>query len=59
MAVQSHIESLKSRHQELEIQLSELMASASSASEEISDIKRRKLQLKDRIEQLSTQEQLN
>jgi len=52
MAVQSHIESLQMRHQELESKLSELMAGSSVSDIDVSDIKRQKLQIKDRIEQL-------
>jgi hypothetical protein len=59
MAIQSHIESLKSRHQELETQLSELIVRSGSATELINDLKRRKLQLKDRIEDLQTRQALN
>ena len=59
MAVQSHIESLKIRHQELENRLSELMSASSVSTDDITDIKRRKLQIKDKIEQLQNQQALN
>lgn len=59
MAVQSHIESLKLRHQELETKLSQLMTASSASHDDITDIKRQKLQLKDRIEQLQKQQTLN
>ncbi len=53
MAVQSHIESLQERHQQLQEQLDALMVSASSNDQEIIEIKRQKLVLKDRIAELS------
>lgn len=59
MAVQSHIESLKLRHQELENQLSDMMSTASADAADINDIKRKKLQIKDRIESLRKQQSLN
>ncbi|MDJ0613626.1 MAG: DUF465 domain-containing protein [Rhizobiaceae bacterium] len=59
MAVQSHIESLKMRHQELETKLEEMMAMTSVDEVGISDIKRKKLQIKDRIEELQQQRELN
>ena len=59
MAVQSHIESLETRHQELESKLSELLAGSSVSDVEIGDIKRQKLQIKDRIEQLKSEHEVN
>ena len=59
MAVQSHIESLKLRHQELESRLTEMMNMASADRDDISDLKRKKLHLKDRIESLTKQQKLN
>ena len=59
MAVQSHIESLKIRHQELELQLDEMKSMAGINDASISDIKRKKLQIKDRIEQLQHMKELN
>ena len=53
MAVQSHIESLQERHQQLQEQLDALMVSSSSNDQEIIEIKRQKLVLKDRIAELS------
>ena len=52
MAVQSHIESLQHRHQQLQEQLDFLLVSASSNDQEIVEIKRQKLVLKDRIAEL-------
>ena len=56
MPIQSHIDSLKDRHQELEQKLQEMQASLGSNESEISDLKRKKLQIKDRIEQLRASE---
>ena len=52
MAVQSHIESLEMRHRELETQLSELMSKSSRDENDVISIKRQKLKIKDRIEEL-------
>ena len=56
MAVQSHIESLQERHHELEKQLAELRSGVGNADQEILSIKRRKLELKDRIASLHKQQ---
>ncbi|MEM9280061.1 MAG: DUF465 domain-containing protein [Pseudomonadota bacterium] len=53
MAVQSHIDSLKTRHQQLDNQIRELMSSSNLDTGTIGDLKRKKLQIKDRIRQLS------
>ena len=58
MAVESHIHSLKARHEELENQLKELMSTTALDNGTIKDLKRRKLQIKDRIREL-TQKTLN
>lgn len=55
MAVESHIHSLKARHEELENQLKELMSTAALDEERISDLKRKKLKIKDRIRELSSE----
>lgn len=52
MPIESHIDSLKSRHRELEEKLDEMRASSSTPEGDITQIKRQKLQLKDRIQQL-------
>ncbi len=59
MALQSHIETLKLRHQELESRLSELLIAASASNDDIADVKRKKLQIKDRIEQLTKNASVN
>ena len=53
MAVQSHIDSLKTRHRELDTQIQELVSKAATDPVEINDLKRKKLQIKDRIRELS------
>ncbi len=53
MAVESHIHSLKARHEELENQIKELMSSSAQDNGTLNDLKRRKLQIKDRIRELS------
>jgi len=55
MAVQSHIDSLKSRHEQLDNEIKELMSNANMDSGTIGDLKRKKLQIKDRIRELSEQ----
>ena len=58
MAVESHIHSLKARHEELENKLKELMSVSAMDEMTINDLKRRKLQIKDRIAKL-TEKTLN
>lgn len=54
MPVESHVESLKTRHQELENQLNEMMGSLSVDNAELAEVKRRKLALKDKISSLQS-----
>lgn len=54
MAVESHIHSLKVRHEELESQIKEMTANTATDEAKITDLKRRKLLIKDRIRELST-----
>ncbi|MEO0327411.1 MAG: DUF465 domain-containing protein [Pseudomonadota bacterium] len=58
MTIQSHINSLKSRHRDLDDQIQHLLMSAAVDEVEVNDLKRKKLQLKDRIQELS-QDELN
>lgn len=51
MALSSHIEQLRQKHAELEEKLQEALRHPSANDEEIAEIKRQKLQLKDKIEQ--------
>ena len=59
MAVESHIASLQQRHQQLEALLDEMQSAPTSGDVDISDIKRQKLQIKDRIEFLKTSSGVN
>ena len=52
MPVESHVESLKTRHKELESQLSDMLSSLSVDDAELAEIKRKKLALKDKIKSL-------
>nr|WP_222042230.1 DUF465 domain-containing protein [Rhizobium laguerreae] len=54
LTVQSHFEALARKHANLERQLSEAISSPSTDDATISEIKRRKLSLKDQIEGLRT-----
>jgi len=53
MPIESHIDSLKSRHRELDEKLDQMRSSSSTPENDITQLKRQKLQLKDRIQQLS------
>ncbi|MEM7214476.1 MAG: DUF465 domain-containing protein [Pseudomonadota bacterium] len=53
MTIQSHINSLVSRHKQLDDQIKELMAGVNMDSGTIGDLKRKKLQIKDKIRELS------
>ena len=55
MPVDSHIHSLVERHKELEGKLEQLQMSPGVNDYEIADIKRQKLQIKDRIELLKAE----
>lgn len=55
MAVESHIDSLKSRHQQLEIEIQDLMSNTKLDEQILGDLKRKKLQIKDRIQELTAQ----
>ena len=52
MATKSHITHLEMRHRELEAKLHEALSHPSAADDEIAQIKRQKLQIKDRIAEL-------
>ncbi len=54
MSVEAHIQQLKQRHQSLEAQLDTLSSSPSASSIEVSEVKRRKLRLKDEISRLES-----
>ncbi|WP_313611974.1 DUF465 domain-containing protein [Agrobacterium sp.] len=52
MTIQAHIASLEKKHGALEDELESILASPSSNDQEIADIKRRKLRLKDELQKL-------
>ncbi|CAH1649459.1 conserved hypothetical protein [Hyphomicrobiales bacterium] len=53
MSLQAHIMELKRRHQALEEEIQSTLASPSNASTlKVAELKRKKLQLKDELEQL-------
>ena len=54
MPLNTHIEQLKQKHVELETQLEEAMRHPSAKDDEIAEIKRQKLLLKDKINQLNS-----
>ncbi|HMT14358.1 MAG TPA: DUF465 domain-containing protein [Aestuariivirga sp.] len=49
MTLQAHLEELHAKHKALEVELADAMAHPASSDEEIHEIKRRKLKLKDEI----------
>lgn len=54
MSLQSHLTELEKRHEALDRELASMIACPSSQDEEISEMKRRKLQLKDEIARLKS-----
>ncbi|MBD9387096.1 DUF465 domain-containing protein [Rhizobium sp. CG4] len=52
MTIQAHIASLEKKHGALEDELESILASPSSNDHEISELKRRKLRLKDELQKL-------
>lgn len=52
MSTQAHLEALKSKHKDLETQLSDAIAHASSSDQELAEIKHRKLKIKDEISEI-------
>jgi len=51
MSLEAHVTTLKKKHSDLENQISALANHPSADPAEIADLKKRKLQLKDKIEQ--------
>ena len=49
MSIQEHLVELKARHRELEEEIADALAHLSSDDTRIAELKRRKLQVKDRI----------
>ena len=54
MSLESHISQLEQRHRSVESTLDELQASPSASDEELRNLKRAKLRLKDKIAKLQT-----
>lgn len=54
MTIEAHLESLEKKHVALEKELHTALASPSANDQEIADLKRRKLRLKDEMERLKT-----
>ncbi|MEN0086910.1 MAG: DUF465 domain-containing protein [Pseudomonadota bacterium] len=54
MSKQTHIEALQSRHQTIEAQLKEVAQASSIDTLRLTELKRRKLALKDEIERLQS-----
>ncbi len=55
MPIESHIDSLKMRHQELDHQLEEMKVATSVDQTELRNLKQKKLAIKDKIERLKAQ----
>jgi len=55
MTISAHLDALQKKHEALEIQINDALASPSSDDLDINDLKRKKLQLKDEIEKLKLQ----
>lgn len=55
MPVQSHIDTLKIRHRELDERLEEMKTATSIDDMELRNLKQQKLAIKDRIEKLTSQ----
>lgn len=49
MPIESHVESLKLQHKQLESQLNEMMADLSVDDSQLAEVKRRKLAIKDKL----------
>jgi hypothetical protein len=57
MSLQAHLSELISKHRILEKELAEAIAHPASTDQEIAEIKRRKLKIKDEITRLEAQPQ--
>lgn len=54
MSLQAHIQQLEQQHQSLEAELANLSASPSITDDRLTELKRKKLHLKDKITRLKT-----
>ena len=52
MTIQAHLASLEKKHGDLEEELQSVLSSPSSDDQQIAELKRRKLRLKDEMERL-------
>ena len=52
MSIVSHIDQLKQKHVELEVKIEEAMRHPSTRDDELAELKRQKLMLKDKINEL-------
>lgn len=59
MAADPHLSQLEKRHQELQAKLEEILLHPSADDSEISEIKRQKLAIKDRILKLRSESSLH
>jgi len=55
MSLQAHLSELAAKHKALEAELAEALAHPASSDEEIAELKRRKLRLKDQMTRLEHQ----
>ena len=55
MTLQAHLSELLSKHKALETELADAIAHPASTDQEIAEIKRRKLKIKDEISRLESQ----
>jgi hypothetical protein len=55
MTLQAHLSELLSKHKALETELADAIAHPASTDQEIAEIKRRKLKIKDEITRLESQ----
>ena len=55
MSLQAHLSELISKHKALETELADAVAHPASTDQEIAEIKRRKLKIKDEITRLESQ----
>jgi hypothetical protein len=55
MNVQAHLSELAAKHRALEAELEDALAHPASSDEEIAELKRKKLRIKDEITKLETQ----
>ena len=55
MTLQAHLSELISKHKALETELADAIAHPASSDQEIAEIKRRKLKIKDEITRLESQ----